>query len=75
MTDKGIYGEFTEEEQQRLVKMGVPNFIPTGKTVEITEEERKQARESIMRYIKLHERAKREKRNIPLTDEELYKED
>lgn len=69
------YKDLTDEERQRIIQRDIPKFIPTGEKVEITEERKKEAHEFLMRCIRLEERAKREKRNIPLTDEELYKED
>lgn len=75
MAYEDIYKGLTEEERQRMIKADIPKFVPTGEKVEITEEERKKAHDFLMRCIRLEERAKREKRNIPLTDEELYKDD
>lgn len=75
MAYEDIYKGLTEEERQRMIKADIPKFVPTGKKVETTEEKRKEAHEFLMRCIRLGERAEREKRTIPLTDEELYKDD
>ena len=49
-------------------------FVVTGE-VELTEEEEKKAHETLMKFVRLHKRAVREKRDIPLTKEELNKTD
>lgn len=70
MAYEDIYKGLTEEERQRMIKADIPKFEITGE-VDLTEEELRQAEEQLQRFIRLGERARREKRDIPLTENEL----
>lgn len=74
MAYEDIYKGLTEEEKERMIKADIPKFVPTGEVTKFTEEEKREARETLMKFVRLHRRAVREKRHIPLTKEELNKE-
>ena len=57
-----------------MLRQDIPKFETVGE-FEQTEEDRKKARETLMKFIRLGRRAEREKRVIPLTEEELNRED
>lgn len=75
MAYEDIYKGLSDEDRERMLRQDIPKFVPTGEKCEMTEEEKKQARETLMKFIRLRKRAEREKRDIPLTDEELNRED
>ena len=70
MAYEDIYEGLTDDEKEKMVKADIPKFVVTGE-VELTEEEEKEAHETLMKFVRLHQRAVREKRDIPLTKEEL----
>jgi hypothetical protein len=74
MAYEDIYKGLNDEERQRMLRQDIPKFETVGE-FEQTEEDRKKARETLMRFIRLGRRAEREKRVIPLTEEELDRED
>ena len=74
MAYEDIYKGLNDEERQRMLRQDIPKFESVGE-FEQTEEDRKKARETLMRFIRLGRRAEREKRVIPLTEEELDRED
>ena len=74
MAYEDIYKGLNDEERQRMLRQDIPKFETVGE-FEQTEEDRKKARETLMRFIRLGRRAEREKRVIPLTEEELDQED
>lgn len=74
MAYEDIYKGLNDEERERMLRQDIPKFETVGE-FEQTEEDRKKARETLMRFIRLGRRAEREKRVIPLTEEELNRED
>lgn len=74
MAYEDIYKGLNDEERQRMLRQDIPKFETVGE-FEQTEEDRKKARETLMKFIRLGRRAEREKRVIPLTEEELNRED
>lgn len=74
MAYEDIYEGLTDDEKEKMIKADIPKFVVTGK-VELTEEEEKEAHETLMKFVRLHQRAVREERDIPLTKEELNKTD
>ena len=74
MAYEDIYKGLTNDEKEKMTKADIPKFVVTGE-VELTEEEEKKAHETLMKFVRLHKRAVREKRDIPLTKEELNKTD
>ena len=74
MAYEDIYKGLNDEERERMLRQDIPKFETVGE-FEQTEEDRKKARETLMRFIRLGRRAEREKRVIPLTEEELDRED
>lgn len=74
MAYEDIYKGLTDEEREKMLKADIPKAVVVGE-FEITEEEKKEAHETLMKFVRLYERAVREKRDIPLTKEELEKED
>lgn len=74
MAYEDIYKGLNDEDRQRMLRQDIPKFETVGE-FEQTEEDRKKARETLMRFIRLGRRAEREKRVIPLTEEELDRED
>lgn len=74
MAYEDIYKGLTDEEKEKMIKSDIPKIIVTG-TVELTEDEKREAHETLMKFMRLHQRAVREQRDIPLTDEELNRED
>jgi hypothetical protein len=74
MAYEDIYKGLNDEERERMLRQDIPKFETVGE-FEQTEEDRKKARETLMKFIRLGRRAEREKRVIPLTEEELNRED
>lgn len=74
MAYEDIYRGLNDEERERMLRQDIPKFETVGE-FEQTEEDRKKARETLMKFIRLGRRAEREKRVIPLTEEELNRED
>lgn len=74
MAYEDIYKGLNDEERERMLRQDIPKFETVGE-FEQTEEDRKKARETLMKFIRLGRRAEREKRAIPLTEEELNRED
>ena len=74
MAYEDIYKGLNDEERQRMLRQDIPKFEKVGE-FEQTEEDIKKSRETLMRFIRLGRRAEREKRVIPLTEEELDRED
>ena len=70
-----IYKGLSDEDRGRMLRQDIPKFVSTGETHELTEEEKREAHETLLKFIRLGKRAEREKRVIPLTDEELNRED
>ena len=75
MAYEDIYKGLSDEDRERMLRQDIPKFVSTGETHELTEEEKREAHETLLKFIRLGERAEREKREIPLTDEELNRED
>ena len=75
MAYEDIYKGLNDEDIERMLRQDIPKFVPTGETHELTEEEKREAHEALLKFIRLGKRAEREKREIPLTDEELNRED
>lgn len=74
MAYEDIYKGLNDEERERMLRQDIPKFETVGE-FEQTEEDRKKARETLTKFIRLGRRAEREKRVIPLTEEELNRED
>ena len=74
MAYEDIYKGLNTEERERMLRQDIPKFETVGE-FEQTEEDRRKARETLMKFIRLGRRAEREKRVIPLTEEELNRED
>lgn len=74
MAYEDIYKGLTDEEREKMLKADIPKAVVVGE-FEMTEEEKKETHETLMKFVRLNERAVREKRDIPLTKEELEKED
>lgn len=74
MAYEDIYKGLTDDEKEKMIKADIPKFVVTG-GVELTEDEKKEAHETLMKFVRLHQRAVREKRDIPLTNEELNRMD
>ncbi|MBO5489005.1 MAG: hypothetical protein J5972_03765 [Eubacterium sp.] len=51
MAYEDIYKGLNEEEKQRMLKMDIPKFVSTGEICEISDEEKKQEREKLMKLI------------------------
>lgn len=75
MAYEDIYKGLNDEDRERMLRQDIPKFVPTGETHDLTEEEKREAHETLLKFIRLGKRAEREKRDIPLTDEELNQED
>lgn len=74
MAYEDIYKGLTDKEKEHMIRADIPKFVATGKSV-MSEQEKKEADETLRKFIRLHERAIREQREIPLTEEELNKEE
>ena len=74
MAYEDIYEGLTDDEKKKMIKADIPKFVVTGK-VELTEEKEKEAHETLMKFVRLHKRSVKEKRDITLTKEELNKTD
>lgn len=72
MAYEDIYEGLTDEEKEKMIKADIPKVVTTG-AVELSEEEQKEAHETLTKFIRLHQKAVREQREIPLTKEELNK--
>ena len=75
MAYEDIYKGLNTEERERMLRQDIPKFESTGEYFEMTDEEKREADEMLMKLVRLHNRAIEEKREIPLTDEELNRED
>ena len=68
-----IYKGLTEEERLRMLKADIPKLVVIGEA-NLTQEEIKAGEETLKKLVRLSKRAKREKRDILLTKEEIDKE-
>ncbi len=68
-----IYKGLTEEERLRMLKADIPKPVVIGEA-NLTQEEIKAGEETLKKLARLSKRAKREKRDILLTKEEIDKE-
>ena len=67
-----IYKGLTEEERLRMLKADIPKPVVIGEA-NLTQEEIKAGEETLKKLVRLSKRAKREKRDILLTKEEIDK--
>lgn len=74
MAYEDIYKGLSEEDRLRMLKADIPKKIEVIGDADLTPEEMKAGEETLRKFIRLSERAKREKRDILLTKEELDKE-
>lgn len=51
-TYEDIFGPLTKEEKEMMIKADIPVFEPTGEKIPLTEEEKKEAKESLRRLMK-----------------------
>lgn len=72
MAYEDIYKGLTEEERLRMLKADIPKVRVIG-NANLTPKEIKAGEEMLMKFARLSKRAKREKRDILLTKEELDK--
>ena len=68
-----IYKGLTEEERLRMLKADITKPVVIGEA-NLTQEEIKAGEETLKKLVRLSKRAKREKRDILLTKEEIDKE-